>query len=67
MVLIRSEEAKNVKVSKELCGISTDIDYFKPCIRTSQILKSNEFLDKIGTVLSEDYINPFDGKISQLN
>ena len=50
---------------KGFCVISTDIDYLKPSIRTSQILKSNELLDKIGTVLSKDYINPFGAERNQ--
>ena len=58
-----SEQAKNTKALKGLCGIFRDFDY-KPC-RPSQILKSNELAYRIVTVLSEDYINPFGVKIDQ--
>ena len=37
--LNRSEQAKNIEALRDICGISTDVDYYKPCIRTSQILK----------------------------
>ena len=64
MVLKSFRASKKYKTLKDLCGISTDVDY-KPCIRTSQILKSNELLDKIVTFLSKDYINPFRVEIHQ--
>ena len=63
--LNRSEQAKNTKALKDYCGISKDVDYYKLCIRTSQILKSNELLHKTATVLSKDYINPFRVEINQ--
>ena len=60
-----SEQTKNTKALKHLCGISTNVDQYKPCIRNFQILKSNKLLDKIVTVLSEDYTNPFELNINQ--
>ena len=65
MVLKLFGASKNVKVLSDFCSISTDAHSFKPCKRTFQILKSNELLGNIDTVLSEDFINPFGTEINQ--
>ena len=65
MVLKLFGASKNVKALQDLCGISTDAQSYKPCKRIFEILKSNELLDNIDTVLSEDFINPLGTKINQ--
>ena len=64
MVLKWFRASKKYKCFEGPCGISTDVDYYKAC-RPSQIFKSEELVDRIVTVLSEDYINPFRIEIDQ--
>ena len=64
MVLKLFGASKNVKALQDLCGIFA-YAHFKPCKRIFEILKSNELLDNIDTVLSEDFINPLGTKINQ--
>ena len=56
--LNRSEQAENTRALKELCGISTNPELYKPC-RPSQIIKSNELVNNVVHVLTNHYINPF--------
>ena len=57
--LNRSEQAENTRALKELCGISTNPELYKPC-RPSQITsqKSNELVNNVVQVLTNHFINP---------
>ena len=50
--LNHSELTKITKALKDLCNTSKDVNYYKHCI-PSQILKTNELVDRIITVSSE--------------
>ena len=56
--LNQSEQARNKKVLEDLCGLSKDGESYKPT-RPSQIIKSEKLVQSVITVLTEDYINPF--------
>lgn len=56
--LNRSEQAQNTRSLEELCNIRTDNSKYKPS-RPSEILKSEKLVQKVITVIQEDYINPF--------
>ena len=56
--LNRAEQAKNSKALSDRCGIATDAGLYKP-LRPSQVLQTNERVNRIVKVLNEDYINPF--------
>ena len=53
--LNRAEQANNYKA---LSDIATDAGLYKP-LKPSQVLQTNERVNRIVKVLNEDYINPF--------
>ena len=56
--LNRSDQAENTKALKDLCGIGADPGIYKP-VRPSQIAKSEDLVNRVVNVLTDDYINPF--------
>ena len=57
--LNRTEQANNSKALNDMCGIATDAGLYKPLRSSSQVLQTNELVNRIVKVLNEDYINPF--------
>ena len=56
--LNRADQAKNVNALKEIAGIYSSSEKYKP-LRPSQILISEKLIAKVIRVLEEEYINPF--------
>ena len=57
--LNRSEQATNTKALDDLAGLRKNDTCYKP-LRPSQILKSESLVEKVQTVLENEYLNPFD-------
>ena len=56
--LNRSEQARNTTELLSLAGMKSSFDMYKP-LRPSQILRSEEMVKNVVSVLSNEYINPF--------
>ena len=56
--LNRSEQARNTAELLSLAGMKSSLDMYKP-LRPSQILRSEETVKNVVSVLSNEHINPF--------
>ena len=54
----RSEQARNTTGLLSLAGMESSLDMYKP-LRPLQILRSEEMVKNVVSVLSNEYINPF--------
>lgn len=64
--LNRSAQASNTKALKDLCGLEADPGIYKP-VRPSQIIKSEQMVNSVIKVLTEDYVNPFGVDVDKEN
>ena len=62
--LNRPNQAENTNALKQLSGLNSSTDSYKP-LRPSRILKSEKQVSDVLHVLEEEYLNPFDLEIDQ--
>ena len=62
--LNRSQQAQNTRELNSVTGLGENTDSYKP-LRPSQILKSEEMVSNVQSVLKNEYINPFEVGLDQ--